>query len=93
MQILSRSLRNTELKDVFCYLRNKQMKFFKDAKMMELEGIIDFDLVQTVVSLDDDYVCIDEEEKSRRQICRQDDNETVVRSKSAMPTKRRTGGG
>ena len=48
------------------------MKFFKDAKMLELEGVIDFDLVQTVVSLDDDYVCIDEDEQSARQICRQD---------------------
>ena len=36
---------------VYCYLRNKQFKFYKDNKMMELVGIIDFDLVQTVIML------------------------------------------
>lgn len=36
---------------VYCYLRNKQFKFFKDSTMMEMVGIIDFDLVQTVIVL------------------------------------------
>ena len=36
---------------VYCYLRNKQFKFFKDNTMMEMIGIIDFDLVQTVIVL------------------------------------------
>lgn len=42
------------MKQVYCYLRNKQFKFFKDNTMMEMEGIIDFDLVQTVIMMDDD---------------------------------------
>ena len=34
----------------FCVLKNKQMKWYKDGqKMMNLEGIIDFDLVKCVV--------------------------------------------
>ena len=39
------------MKQVYCYLRNKQFKFFVDNTMLVLEGIIDFDLVQSVIVL------------------------------------------
>ena len=40
---------------MYCYLRNKQFKFYKDSTMMELVGMIDFDLVQTVVMIVDEH--------------------------------------
>ena len=51
-QIVRHSDAQAELKQVYCYLRNKQMKLFQDDAMMHMEGIIDFDLVQTVLTLD-----------------------------------------
>ena len=54
VQIMQRSASKAELMQVYCYLRNKQFKFFKDNTMMELVGIIDFDLVQTVIVLVND---------------------------------------
>lgn len=30
---------------------------------MDLEGIIDFDLVRTIVQIEDDYVCVDRGEQ------------------------------
>ena len=45
---------SAELKQVYCYLRNKQLKIFKDSKMLQMEGIIDFDLVQCAVMLDNE---------------------------------------
>ena len=48
VQIVSRKSNTNnsiQMKQVYCYLRNKQFKFFKDNTMMEMEGIIDFDLV------------------------------------------------
>ena len=45
VQIARRSSQTSELKQVYCYLRNKQFKFFTDNSMMNMEGIIDFDLV------------------------------------------------
>lgn len=42
---MQRSAGKAELVQVYCYLRNKQFKFFKDNTMMEMVGIIDFDLV------------------------------------------------
>ena len=54
VQILSQSLAAAEFKQVYCYLRNKQFKFYKDDSMMEMEGLIDFDMVQTVIKIDDD---------------------------------------
>ena len=39
-----------EAETKFCVLKNKQLKWYKDGeKMMNMEGIIDFDLVKCVV--------------------------------------------
>ena len=51
MQIERRTSGTSEMKQVYCYLRNKQFKFFVDNTMLVLEGIIDFDLVQSVIVL------------------------------------------
>ena len=61
VQIMQRSASKAELMQVYCYLRNKQFKFFKDNTMMELVGIIDFDLVQTVIVLVNDELQFDPE--------------------------------
>ena len=57
------------MKQVYCYLRNKQFKFFKDNSMLVLDGIIDFDLVQTVVILvnQENQVDPDEAASSKRR--------------------------
>lgn len=51
--------------------------------MMDLEGIIDFDLVRTIVQIEDDYVCVDRgEQPGSIELVKQPD---FQRSKSAMP--------
>lgn len=40
--------------ETFCAIRNKCMKFYQDGpKMMELKGIIDFDVVKCVILIEE----------------------------------------
>ena len=36
------------------YIRNKKFKYYKDRTLTELQGVFDFDRIQTVVMIDDE---------------------------------------
>ena len=54
LQSLDRDPLNNKAEDKFCVLRNKTLKFYADGpRMMELEGVIDFDVVKCVILIEE----------------------------------------
>ena len=56
MQNLDRDPLNNKSDEIFCVLKNKSLKFYADGpKMMQLAGVIDFDIVKCVILIEEKH--------------------------------------
>ena len=54
LQSLDTNPLNTKSHELFCVLKNKSLKWYADGpRMMELDGVIDFDIVKCVILIEE----------------------------------------